>query len=164
MHYVVGDARHLPLPANGADAVYSYSVLQHFSRDDAAAAVREIARVLRPNGTAKVQFPTPFGIRCLYHQVRRGFRAATGFEVRYWTWPQLRQLFSVIGASHFEVDCYFGIGLQKSDARLMTPRLARIVGASEFLKGVSRRVVPLQWVADSVFVESQKPCAESPAS
>ncbi len=164
VHYVVGDARHLPFPTAGADAVYSYSVLQHFSRRDAAAAVGEIARVLRPNGVAKVQFPTQFGVRCLYHQVRRGFRDATGFEVRYWTWPQLRRLFEVVGPSRFEVDCYFGIGLQKSDARLMTPRLARIVGASEFVKGASRRIVPLQWVADSVFVESQKPCAESPAS
>jgi hypothetical protein len=123
-----------------------------------------MARVLRPGGIAKVQFPTRLGLRCLYHQARRGFREGAGFEVRYWTWAQLQRLFSVIGAARFEVDGYFGIGLQRSDARLLTPALSRILAASEFLKDLSRRVTPLQRVADSVFVESRKPCAELPAS
>jgi len=161
-HFVVADARHLPFPDGSADTVYSYSVLQHLSRADAAAAVGEIARVLRAGGFAKLQFPTRLGIRCLYHQARRGFREPAGFEVRYWSWAQLRRLLGVIGPSRFEVDCYFGIGLQKSDARLMTPALSRIVGASEWLKALSRHVTPLQWVADSVFVESRKTCVASP--
>ena len=164
-HFVVGDARHLPFAASSVDAVFSYSVLQHFSVDDAAGAVEEMGRVLRPGGVAKVQFPTRFGLRCLYHQVRRGFRRPTGFEVRYWTWPQLSRLFArAIGPARFDVDCYFGIGLQASDEPLMTPALARVLKLSESCKRASRRFPLLRKVADSVFVESLKPCAELPVS
>ena len=153
--YVVGDARHLPFPSGTFDAAYSYSVIQHFSYQDAEIAVHEMGRVLRPGGVARVQMPTRYGLRCLYHQARRRFRTATGFEVRYWTWPQLRRLFTqAVGATRVEVDGFFGIGLQRSDAHLMTPALATVLRASEFLKSVSTALTPLQRCADSVFVES----------
>ena len=155
--YVVGDARHLPFADGRFDAVYSYSVLQHLSRADAAAAVGEAGRVLTEGGVAKVQMPTRFGVRCLFHQARRGFRDGRGFEVRYWSLPALHRLFSErIGGSRVEVDCYFGIGLQRADAPLMTPGLKRILGASEWLKRVSGHFRPLTWVADSVFVEAAR--------
>lgn len=157
VRYVVGDARYLPFADGKFDCVYSYSVLQHLSRADASSAVAEIGRVLAPGGVAKVQMPTAFGIRCLVHQLRRGFREGRGFEVRYWSLPALRRLFGArIGASQIEVDCYFGIGLQRSDAALMTPSLQRILSASERLKRASHHFRPLVWIADSVFVEAAR--------
>lgn len=156
--YVVGDARHLPFAARSFDTVFSYSVLQHFARTDAAAAVAEVARVTRPGGRITIQMPTKLGVRCLYHQFRRGFRPPTAFEVRYWSIGELRRLFAgAVGESRFEVDCYFGIGLQASDLPLMPPRLRAVVHASEWLKAVSRRLPPLVWIADSVFVTAEKP-------
>lgn len=155
--YVVGDARHLPFRDGRFDCVYSYSVVQHFSREDAAAAIGEIGRVAKDDGLAKVQMPTRFGLRCLFHQARRGFREGRGFEVRYWTLPELRRVFAErVGRNRVEVDCFFGIGLQRSDESLMTPGRKRILGASEGLKALSRRFQPLAWVADSVFVEAVK--------
>lgn len=156
-HFVVGDARHLPFRSARFDAVYSYSVLQHMSRKDVSAAVNEIGRVLVDGGTAKVQMPTRFGVRCLFHQARRGFRDGKGFEVRYWSLPALHRMFDErIGRSRIEADCYFGIGLQRADAPLMTPTLKRVLSASEWLKAASHRVTPLTWVADSVFVEAAR--------
>jgi SAM-dependent methyltransferase/uncharacterized protein YbaR (Trm112 family) len=153
--YIVADARFLPLPQDAVDSIYSYSVLQHFSYQDAAAAIAEMGRVLKPGGTAKVQMPTRFGVRCLYHQFRRAFRAAIGFEVRYWTLGALSEVFARhIGPARFEVDGYFGIGLQRADEPLMTPSLRRVLHASERLKAISRHVRPLIAVADSVFVEA----------
>jgi SAM-dependent methyltransferase/uncharacterized protein YbaR (Trm112 family) len=153
--YLVADARHLPFAAGRFDCVYSYSVLQHLSRQDAAAAVAELGRVIAKGGVAKVQMPTTLGVRCLVHQARRGFREGRGFEVRYWSIPALRRLFTrSVGASRVEVDCYFGIGLQRADQSLMTPRLKTVLFASEFLKRASRRFRPLTWFADSVFVEA----------
>jgi SAM-dependent methyltransferase/uncharacterized protein YbaR (Trm112 family) len=156
--FVVGDARCLPFADNRFDDVYSYSVIQHFSRLDARRAVAEAGRVLKPGGAAKVQMPTRYGIRCLVHQVRRGFHDGEGFDVRYWSLPELRRLFSGgIGETRIVTDCYFGIGLQPSDIPLMTPARAAIVRLSEALKDLSRRVRPLVWVADSVFAEAVKP-------
>jgi ubiquinone/menaquinone biosynthesis C-methylase UbiE len=153
--FVVGDARHLPFKDGAFDAAYSYSVIQHLSYDDAATAVREIGRVVRVSGLVRVQMPTRYGVRCLYHQARRRFRAATGFEVRYWTWAQLRSLFtSAIGDTRLEVDGFFGIGLQPVDRPLMTPVLRLVLGASEGLKSVSRVLPVLKRGADSVFVDS----------
>jgi SAM-dependent methyltransferase/uncharacterized protein YbaR (Trm112 family) len=153
--YLVADARYLPFRPCSFDVTYSYSVLQHMAPADVALAVGEMGRVLARGGQAKVQMPTAFGVRCLYHQARRAFRAARGFEVRYWTIPRLLRLFEHhIGAARVDVDCYFGIGLQSSDEPLMTPRLKRILRASERLKRVSRAWSPLVWAADSVFVEA----------
>lgn len=153
--YLVGDARHLPFAPGTFEAAYSYSVIQHFSRADARRSVAEIGRVLRPGGVAKVQMPTRFGLRCLYHQARRGFREGRGFEVRYWTAGELKQLFTAnIGKTRLEADCYFGIGLQAADEALMPPRLREVLHLSERLKAASRRWRPLVLVADSVFVES----------
>lgn len=155
--YVVGDARYLPFAAGVFDAVYSYSVIQHFSRADAAQAVSAIGRVLAPGGLAAVQMPTLFGLRCLYHQVRRRFREPAGFEVRYWSLPALRRLFTeAVGPVQFEVDGYFGIGLQPSDRHLMPPRLAMVLSLSEMLKAASAYLPPLVWVADSVFVRAAR--------
>jgi SAM-dependent methyltransferase/uncharacterized protein YbaR (Trm112 family) len=155
--YVVGDARHLPFATGVFDAVYSYSVIQHFSRADAAQAVSAMGRVLAPGGMAAVQMPTVFGLRCLYHQARRRFREPGGFEVRYWSLPALRQLFTqAVGPVRFEVDGYFGIGLQPSDRPLMPSRLAMVLSVSEALKSVSVYLPPLAWLADSVIVHATK--------
>ena len=155
--YLVGDARYLPFAARTFDAAYSYSVIQHFSRTDADRSIAEIGRVLRPGGIAKVQMPTRFGVRCLYHQARRGFREGRGFEVRYWTGRQLRELFTThVGLARVEADCYFGIGLQPSDAALMPWQLRRLLRVSERVKAWSAGWPALVGVADSVFVESVK--------
>ncbi|HEX6164100.1 MAG TPA: methyltransferase domain-containing protein [Vicinamibacterales bacterium] len=155
--FVVGDARHLPFAPHTFATVFSYSVIQHFSRADAAQAVGEIGRVLDRDGIARVQMPTRFGLRCLYHQMCRGFGDGSGFEVRYWLLRDLRRLFTErIGPSAFEVDGYFGIGLQQSDRQLMTPFRRFVLWASRWMTAASHRMSWLIHVADSVYVQSVK--------
>lgn len=156
IRHVVGDARFLPFAPGSFDHTFSYSVVQHLSRPDAATVVGEMSRVLRSGGECLVQMPTPFGIRCLYHLARRRFRDGDGFDVRYWTIPQLRRLFAVVGPATVEVDCYFGIGLQAADTALMTPLLKIVVGTSEALRAASRWFPPLRYVADSVYLRARK--------
>ena len=156
--FVVGDARYLPFSNGAFDTVFSYSVIQHFSRDDARRAVGEIGRVLTPRGTARVQMPTRYGPRCLYHQARRGFSDGQGFDVRYWRLRDLSRLFTdTVGPSTLEVDGYFGIGLQQTDAHLMTNTRRAVLGASLWLTRASRRLPWLIRVADSVYVQATKP-------
>jgi ubiquinone/menaquinone biosynthesis C-methylase UbiE len=49
---LTGDAEHLPFDDASFDVVYSYGVLHH--TPDTPAAIREVARVLRPGGTARI--------------------------------------------------------------------------------------------------------------
>ena len=155
--FVVGDARYLPFKDASIDRVFSYSVLQHMSRPDVARAAGEIGRVLASGGTMLVQMPTTFGVRCLYHQVRRGFREGEGFDVRYWSLPALRRVFETgVGPTSFSIDGFFGIGLQWSDRGLM-PLLPRmLLSVSRALTRLGRRATFLTWVADSVYVSSAR--------
>lgn len=54
-HTVVADCRQVPYAAQSFDAVYSMGTIEHF--DESAAAVHEMARVLRPGGRAIVGVP-----------------------------------------------------------------------------------------------------------
>jgi SAM-dependent methyltransferase len=155
---VVGDARHLPFRDGVFDVGFSYGVLQHFSRRDAAEAVLEVGRVLKPGGRSLIQMPTVFGLRCLYNQIRRGFRDPGFFGVRYYTIPALRKLFeAAIGATEFSVHCFMGIGWEPADRRFMSPFHRSILAVSEFLRRVARIFPVLRYVADSVYVASRKP-------
>jgi SAM-dependent methyltransferase len=157
--YVVADARHLPFPDGSFDVVFSYSVLQHFGKEDALQALREMGRVLRPGGRALVQMANAFGPRNLYRQiVRRRFREARGlFGVRYWTPGELTAAFSdAIGPAQLSVDGFFALNAQPSDVDLLPPRYRPVVRASELLRRASGRVPALRSVADSVYVEATK--------
>jgi SAM-dependent methyltransferase/uncharacterized protein YbaR (Trm112 family) len=155
---VVGDARYLPFRDGLFDVGFSHGVLQHFPPTDAAKAVSEFGRVLKSGGDCLVQMPTVFGLRCLYNELRRGFRKPRGFEVRYYTIPALRRLFgSAIGIARVSVHCFFGIGWEASDRKFFSPFLRLILAASELLRGLSERFPFLVYLADSVYVASRKP-------
>ena len=59
--YVCADARYLPFRAGAFDTVFSYSVIQHFSKADAHRALTEIGRVLAESGSCLVQMPNRLG-------------------------------------------------------------------------------------------------------
>ena len=153
--YLVADSRFLPFKKNSYQTVFSYSVLQHLSKTNTKKSISEIMRVLKPSGTSLIQMPTIFGVRCLYHQAKRKFRKPSGFEVRYWTLPELRRVFGQIGATSVSVDCYFGIGLQKTDIPLMPYRVKYVILLSEFLRRISDFLPFMKYIADSIYIKSQ---------
>jgi len=159
--YICGDARCLPFADGAFDRAFSYSTLQHFSDRDCALTLGEIARVLGPEGSSTVQMAHWAGVRSLWHQARRGFRQPARFEVRYRSLPQLLEMFgAAIGPTTVSIDCFFGLGLQASDARHMRP-LARLATAtSEQLKRMAKTVPAFRSGADSVFLHSAKESAE----
>lgn len=155
--FVCADALYLPFADGAFDVAYSYSVLQHFSVEDAALAMDQIARVLKPGGMSLVQMAHHGGPLSLYHQLRRGSREARGFDVRYWRLAALREAFTArIGPSEMEAHCFFGLGLERSDARLMRPVVRLITLVSDTLAACSRRVKPLIAASDSVYVRSAR--------
>ena len=155
--FVVGDARYLPFRTGCLDVAFSYSVIQHFSKEDALSSFAEIGRTLRSGGSSLIQMPNMFGIRCLFHQLKRGFRRPVRFEVRYWTASELRRALTArIGTTDISVDCFFGIGLQAADLRLMPPGRQRLIRLSEALRRMSRTLRWMSYAADSIYVASIK--------
>ena len=151
--FVCGDARHLPFRHDVFDTVFSYSVLQHLPQKDVLRIAQESRRVLKAGGETFIQMPNALGIRCLQHQIMRGFREPRDFEVRYWMLRHLRRLFErEVGTTKLEIDCFFGLGLQGSDVDLMRFPFSFLVRVSELL----RRLPVLIPVADSVYVRSHK--------
>lgn len=156
--FVCGDARSLPLRPGVVDFGFSYSVLQHLNHEDVALVLQSLARAMKPGAQSLVQMPTRAGLKGWVHRARHGFRPPSGFDVRYWTLKQLREVFErLVGPSHFSVDCFFGIGLQAADAPLMPLPFKAAIAASEGLRSLSQWLPPVTWVADSVYVHSRKP-------
>jgi SAM-dependent methyltransferase/uncharacterized protein YbaR (Trm112 family) len=153
-HYVVADGRNLPFASGTFDQVFSYSVLQHLSRENARLTLQEVARALHSGGGFLVQMPNCFGIRCLYHQARRGFREGRDFDVRYWTPRELVSTFrAAFGSARVVVDGFFSLNAQISDVNLLPGKYRSVVYASEALRKISGVFSPLTYVADSLYVE-----------
>jgi SAM-dependent methyltransferase/uncharacterized protein YbaR (Trm112 family) len=68
--FVCGDARFLPFKTGTFGCVFSYSVIQHLSENDAEKAVSEMGRVLRWDGLAKIQMAHKGGLRSTYSRTR----------------------------------------------------------------------------------------------
>jgi 2-polyprenyl-3-methyl-5-hydroxy-6-metoxy-1,4-benzoquinol methylase/uncharacterized protein YbaR (Trm112 family) len=152
--YVVADGRYLPFASGTFDQVFSYSVLQHLSKENANLILREIARALHSAGSFLVQMPNSFGIRCLYHQARRGFREGRDFDVRYWSPRELILTFrAIFGSARIVVDGFFSLNPQISDVNFLPWKYRAVVYSSEVLRKISSRLSPLAYVADSLYVE-----------
>jgi SAM-dependent methyltransferase/uncharacterized protein YbaR (Trm112 family) len=157
--YVVADGRYLPFRDESFDQIFSYSTLQHLSKENAATVLSEVRRTLRVGGGALIQMPNVFGMRCLYHQIRRGFHEGEHFNVRYWRPGELLSAFTErVGPSELSVDGYFSLNVQPSDLQLLPIRYRALVRASEGLRRISAKVPILIKVADSLYVSSRKAC------
>ena len=156
--FVVGDARFLPFRDCVFSVVFSYSVLQHFAKPDAARAFGEAGRVLTTGGRALIQMANVYGLRCLYHQARRRFREPTGFQVRYWRPRELKEAASrLIGPTTLSVDGYFSLNPQHSDLRVLPARSRMVVRVSDALRAVSELAPPMLQFADSIYLSARKP-------
>ena len=169
--YLVGDARFLPFRDSSFDTVFSYGVLQHMHWDNARRVLPEVSRVLKPGGTSLIQMPNFLGIRSLQNQVRTGgLRFRRAYQVRkgimrktkntginYWSVPELKRTFqAAIGPTAVFADCYFGLGLQKSELGHMPFRNKALIALSESIKMASRVLSVLVYLADSVYVKSRR--------
>jgi SAM-dependent methyltransferase/uncharacterized protein YbaR (Trm112 family) len=157
--YLVADARHLPFADASFDIVFSYSVFQHFAKDDALASFAEIGRVLHPGGRSLVQMANVWGVRSLLNQAReRRFREPRSlFDVRYWSPGELREAFvRAVGPSELAVDGFLTLNPQPADLELLPRRYRALVRTSEALRRVSERVRPLAYAADSLYVRSER--------
>ena len=154
---ICGDARFMPFKANVFHAVFSYSVLQHFDEGEAKVILGEIARVMKPEGIAKIQMAHRCGVRSTYHRTRPNYSESGDYRVRYWKWSELQRVFdNTIGPSIISPEAFGGLGLLYSDRRSVPLAVRIVITMSELLRQVARIVPPFKYVADSVLVESRK--------
>jgi ubiquinone/menaquinone biosynthesis C-methylase UbiE/uncharacterized protein YbaR (Trm112 family) len=155
--YIVGDSRFLPFKDSTFDVVFSYSVLQHLTGEDVLKTLLSVARVLKPGGMSMIEMANFLGIRNLQLQVKGLFQKKQDFDVTYRDLLELKKIFDkTIGNTELEVDCFFGLGLQKSDIEYMTPQVRWIIRLSEMLRKMSKKIKPLVYLADSVYLKSMK--------
>lgn len=155
--YIVAESRFLPFRDESFEQIFSYSVLQHLSKQNARDSLSEFRRVLRVGADALVQMPNVFGIRCLYHQIRRGFRETRDFEVRYWRPAELLTTFNgCIGPSELSADGYFSLNVQPNDLRFLPAKYRALVHASEGLRKMSFYIPLLIKAADSLYIKSRR--------
>jgi len=155
--YIVAEGESLPFAGARFDLVFSCEVMLHLSRENTKSCLREIYRVLKSSGFSLIQMPNKFGIRNIFQQLRRGLREPVGDEVRYWSPSELKKEFGkAIGKTSVRADCYFGLGIYKSDLRLMPLRYKAIIILSEFMRAASKLFPPVTNIADSLYLESIK--------
>lgn len=156
-HYVVADARRLPFRDGTFDVGFSYSVFQHFAKEDVRLALGELRRVLKPGATSLVQMANALGLRSTMSRVRERVRpvVAREFRVRGWTPAELRQAFTgALGPSVLEVDGFFSLNAQASDLDLMRRPERAVIRASEAARAVAQHVPFLKLLADSLYIRS----------
>jgi SAM-dependent methyltransferase/uncharacterized protein YbaR (Trm112 family) len=161
VRHIVGDARRLPLRHASVDTVFSYSVLQHFSKEDVASALEEIKRVLQPTGRSVLQMANIYGIRQATNLARQRIVGSTNpFRVRYWTPEELVRVGSAtIGPSSIAVDGYFSLNARPEDRDLLPPIASATVAASQAIKRVGCKP-GFRWLrrfADSLWLLSRCP-------
>jgi hypothetical protein len=89
--------------------------------------------------------------------MKRGFRPAKDFEVRYWSPGELIGVFQEnIGPSEWSVDGFLSLNAQATDLALLSPTHQVIVRVSKVLQACSKRVPWLGYLADSLFIQSRK--------
>lgn len=156
-HWVLADARYLPFSESVFDAASSYSVLQHFSRQNAAVILREISRVLKPGGAATIQMPNRDGLKARLTMGQNRFSDGTEFDVRYYSIADLVDMFErSIGKSRWDVDCYLGLNVHPKDRPLLRPLGKFVVDIAGLLYRFSRQMPRFDRLADSVWITAEK--------
>jgi SAM-dependent methyltransferase len=163
--FVLADARALPFKDSTFDGVFSYSVIQHFSKANARTILHEVSRVLRTDGSALIQMPNSRALRSQMVLARRGFSDGAEFDVRYYSIPELLQLFTdTIGESNWSVDCFLGLNVHRDAFDLVRFPSKCIIATAELLRLTALALPPLRRLADSVYIHSRKREIESVAS
>ena len=137
-------------PDETFDVVFSYGVLQHFSKSDVALSVDEIRACSKRDGYSWVQMPNALGALNVVRLAQRRFREGDEFEVRYWRPSELKRVFGRIGPTELSTDGFFTLNPQKRDLDLLPRRFRALVRVSEGLKAVGAPTT----LADSVNIRS----------
>ena len=155
--FLAVDARYLPFAGAAFDLVFSYSVLQHFSKQDVRLCLTEFSRVLKAWGSSLIQMPNAFGLHNLFNQTKIYFMQDDNFRVRYWRPKELLDNFKrLIGPTLLSVDGFFSLNSQGLSKQALPLRYRLLLNYSGILRRLSMKMSQLKYLADSLYVISTK--------
>ncbi len=95
------------VPDESVDLVYAVFVLQHLEREDAFVLLRDVRRMLRPEGRAYLTFPNLLSevyLRSFVAYAESGEAARNHIRARMYTPTEVRQLVTAAGLAVVEID------------------------------------------------------------
>lgn len=152
---VAGNLTSLPFADSYFDLVFSYSVLQHVSRQRAKSCITEIMRVLKPGGRCMIEFPVYPGLTNWRHP-KGDDKDPESWDVRYYDWRELHEMFSGFSDVRLETDCILGIGVKFEDIDLLPWKFKPVAVISEAFRLTTLALPPLKRFSDSVFILGRK--------
>jgi len=154
---ICADARQFPFKNCLFDQIFSYSVLQHFSRENFSRSLCDISRVTNAKGNFFLQMPNRIGIRNLQNRIKNNFREEE-FDVRYYFPSELlsfsRKYFS---RAEISIDGFFGLGIQPSNIEYFTSYGKMVCFTSERLREICKFIPKSYWIADSLYMSMSGP-------
>jgi len=152
---VAGDLTSLPFPDSHFDLVFSYSVLQHVSRQRVSKCLTEVLRVLKPGGQCVIEFPVYPGLTNWRH-AKGSDENPDSWDVRYYDWRELHEVFGEFAGVRMKSDCILGIGVKFEDIDLLPWKYKPVALISEVFRLTTLLAPPLTRFSDSVFVLGRK--------
>jgi ubiquinone/menaquinone biosynthesis C-methylase UbiE len=144
---VNGSTYEIPLVSESRDAVISINVFNHIQ--EPATAIKEINRILRPNGKLLINFTNLYSIYWPFASYINSKHTSIGRDV-YSVWSKPKEVSTILSASGFNI--LDVVGHVFVPLYLDKPVLRRI---PIFLDGLSRKA-PLKWMAPSLFYYCEK--------
>jgi SAM-dependent methyltransferase len=123
-NFVLADAHHLPFMGNLFEKVYFYDVIEHV--ENPSQCLREIRRVLKPNGTVEISTPNPLHWRT-FLRVGRGKKIELGGREHISTWTHIEMEILMEKAGFRDVEiCYTILATEKhySKRHILLDRVA----------------------------------------
>lgn len=157
---VVADLKNLPFKDNVFDLIWSFSVIQHTSKERYISCLNHINRMLKQSGFTYLEFPNKNGIRN-----RRGAAKLSeaiendnlSWGVRYYSIEEYKKMFlSIFGNFQYDVHSALGIGILLEDLKYVSLKNKLKCGVSLATTGVLKSFDFLKGMADSIYIKAEK--------
>jgi SAM-dependent methyltransferase len=132
-HPIQGDIFHIPFKDNSFDLVYNSGVIEHFSKPMNIAALKEMARIVRPRGFVIVIVPNSY---CPWYRIGKFVATLFGkFEFGYEEDYTQKRLESIMKESGLIIEKTFGLQalppLATNDKELLPESIREKIGRIE---------------------------------
>jgi len=162
-HFIIADARQLPLKKGCADIILSYNALQYMDEAGIDAAAAESKRVKAEGGIVFAQIASRWGIRNIYHRLRKLIKYGGAqppkdhpsvFLESHLTRARARRAFSDFKKTSFRPEGFICMDPRIGDASMLPLMDRASIFASKSLTWLAGWFPPLALFADSVMVRA----------